>query len=63
LPPFDNFKGSNPSELFHDFESFRKLLLALLATDLQTLSSVELLSTLCTPATTVSQQVIQVTNP
>jgi hypothetical protein len=42
---------------------FRKLMLALLATEFQTPSSVELPSTLCTPAAAVSQQVIQVTKP
>jgi hypothetical protein len=63
LPSFDPFEGSNPSELSHDFESFRKLLLALLAADLQTPSSVELPLTLRTPAAAVSQQIIQVTKP
>jgi hypothetical protein len=63
FPSFDPFKGSNPFEISHDFESFRKLLLTLFAADLQTPSSVELPLTLHTPATVVSQQVIQVKKP
>jgi hypothetical protein len=61
FPSFDPFEGSNPYDFSHNFESFRKLLLALLAVYLQTPSSVELPSTLHTPAAVVSQQVIQVT--
>jgi hypothetical protein len=39
-PSFDSFEGSNPFELSHDFESFRKPFLSLLAVDFQTLPSV-----------------------
>jgi hypothetical protein len=63
LPPFDPFEGSNPSELFLDFESFRKTPARTPCGKPSNTSSVELPSTLHTPTTAVSQQVIQVTKP